>query len=506
MKRAILFFSSLILLTGIVSAQDYYMGVSTDNCNTCHATEITAWMATGHAKAHDSLATQAFFKGYCLPCHNTGWNDTLNNYGADEYVNIAPDQSWTIADETNFNRVKNVQCEACHGPVGKDDRTLDFGHTAKTTDFSSDNCGVCHEGTHHPYYSEWSASAHASGAPVWLNRNFAGGSCMYCHYAQDFIAFLEDENYNGGSFTPEGSDVIITCITCHDPHGNDNPGNLRFAETGKSICDVCHTVHTDTVDVTATPHHTTSEVLSGAANFGYQYPGETYQNSIHTLAANERCINCHVYMTPYVSEEEPAGTGHTFLPRVEACVECHTDYYTVVDTSNHDHLFDYRGIQTEIMGLMETLEGKLAQATSADSTTDAFLQALYNFNAIEAEGSHGIHNTKLVRKLLQDAIARFDPSDVELDDGIPVAYALQQNFPNPFNPTTEIKFSLPEKATVKLIIYDMLGNKIATLIDEELGRGNYNAKWNAADYASGVYLYRLQTDQFVRVKKMLLLK
>ena len=123
-----------------------------------------------------------------------------------------------------------------------------------------------------------------------------------------------------------------------------------------------------------------------------------------------------------------------------------------------------------------------------------------------AEGSHGVHNTKLVHKLLQDAILYFDPSDVEVGLGLPTVYSLSQNYPNPFNPSTEIKFAIPEAGNVTLVVYDALGNQITSLVNDYLSAGNYTATWNAKSYASGVYYYRIETNEFVQSKKMILLK
>ena len=87
----------------------------------------------------------------------------------------------------------------------------------------------------------------------------------------------------------------------------------------------------------------------------------------------------------------------------------------------------------------------------------------------------------------------------------PRVYALMQNFPNPFNPTTTIRYDLPRATKVSLKVYDMLGREVATLAQGLLKAGNYQVQWNAY-VASGIYFYRLQTEEFVETKKMILLK
>ena len=89
---------------------------------------------------------------------------------------------------------------------------------------------------------------------------------------------------------------------------------------------------------------------------------------------------------------------------------------------------------------------------------------------------------------------------------IPESYQLFQNYPNPFNPFTNIRFDLNKSAHTKLIVYDMLGKKIATLVNEELSSGSYEVIWNASNNLSGIYFYKLEVDGFIDVKKMLLLK
>lgn len=92
------------------------------------------------------------------------------------------------------------------------------------------------------------------------------------------------------------------------------------------------------------------------------------------------------------------------------------------------------------------------------------------------------------------------------DNPISHNYELSQNYPNPFNPSTIISFSIPVRERVELKIFNSLGQEVAALINKELEAGIHRIEFNAASYASGVYFYRLKTDNFVQTKKLLLLK
>jgi hypothetical protein len=89
---------------------------------------------------------------------------------------------------------------------------------------------------------------------------------------------------------------------------------------------------------------------------------------------------------------------------------------------------------------------------------------------------------------------------------LPTSYELKQNYPNPFNPTTEIAFSLANKEEVSLVVYNLIGQQIAVLVNGSMNPGSHIVKFNAANMASGVYLYRLTAGNFVSIKKMILLK
>jgi hypothetical protein len=97
-------------------------------------------------------------------------------------------------------------------------------------------------------------------------------------------------------------------------------------------------------------------------------------------------------------------------------------------------------------------------------------------------------------------------TSVEAEETVPRSYVLEQNYPNPFNPETEIRYGLPEGGRVVLRVYTMLGEEVATLVDEVQGPGWHSVVFGGADLSSGLYLYRLEAADFLSTKKMILLK
>ena len=99
------------------------------------------------------------------------------------------------------------------------------------------------------------------------------------------------------------------------------------------------------------------------------------------------------------------------------------------------------------------------------------------------------------------------------DDGsvLPDEYALHQNYPNPFNPVTTLRYNLPENRLVNITIYDMLGRKVKTLINQNQDSGHKSVIWDATNdfgkpVSAGIYLYQIQAGEYISTKKMVLLK
>src|SRR5574338_672252 len=89
---------------------------------------------------------------------------------------------------------------------------------------------------------------------------------------------------------------------------------------------------------------------------------------------------------------------------------------------------------------------------------------------------------------------------------LPIEYALGQNYPNPFNPSTKIKYSVPQSGLVTIAVYDLTGQEVARLVNEVKEAGNFEVDFNAVGLSSGVYFYKMISNNFSQVKKMSILK
>ena len=114
-----------------------------------------------------------------------------------------------------------------------------------------------------------------------------------------------------------------------------------------------------------------------------------------------------------------------------------------------------------------------------------------------------------------DSLATSPPGCIRIDyltgiegneNELPTVYKLYNNYPNPFNPSTTIKYDLPNNTFVKLSVYDVLGKLVTELVKQDMTAGRYEANWDASSYASGAYFYKLETKSFTDMKKMILVK
>ena len=126
----------------------------------------------------------------------------------------------------------------------------------------------------------------------------------------------------------------------------------------------------------------------------------------------------------------------------------------------------------------------------------------YIGTVVEVDNFRGIDDTLGV--IMYDD---FDyPSLVTIIEQNLTDFVLEQNYPNPFNPSTTIRFTVPERERVSLVVFNFLGQEMQTLVSEERGIGTYEVSFDASEFPSGVYFYKLQAGSYVETKKMVFLK
>jgi predicted CXXCH cytochrome family protein len=445
-------------------ADVYYVGDA--ECVNCHGDTHGDWAATGHADAWAGLQTSDHAQGFCEPCHSV-------DYSAFENPDNASMNSGY--DEVPIAKFEDVQCESCHGPASAhiaDPNNVDMAFSLKTP-----TCNVCHDGTHHPFQTQWEESAHNFDPATAAHGAGARGYCGPCHSGEEFVqAFNTTDKINYDNLYSDaktaGELSGVTCTVCHDPHSGDNPGQLRALEavtlvsgdvidTGKEgqLCMQCHQarrVATTQID-TGYAHFGPHSGVQGDAVYGASgYEGVAtnitgFQSSGHGLIA-DACASCHVYMTDYDPVTDFANVGHTFEPRVESCNECHAQesgeaFAAIAEVrtlrpKDYDADGTIEPLQTEVTGLMETLVEVLvtnfsddlsgtdvtmppsAMAdslanTSGDGSTEAqdFRKAGYNLVYSLDDGSLGIHNPAYIIQLLQQSILSVDGT--QLNSGSP---------------------------------------------------------------------------------------
>jgi flagellar hook assembly protein FlgD len=138
-------------------------------------------------------------------------------------------------------------------------------------------------------------------------------------------------------------------------------------------------------------------------------------------------------------------------------------------------------------------------------------KAYWNMQMIENDGSYGVHNSKFAVAVLQKSIKALAPNAIKDAKFAASTYKLEQNYPNPFNPTTKISFTVPTSGNVKIRIFDVMGNLVKEVYNQNVVPGQYSAVWSGDDargnkVASGIYFYKLEAQNFTVSKKMILMK
>ena len=378
--------------------------------------------------------------------------------------------------------LSNVQCESCHGPGSEHAFSLgDTNFISKS--FIAGNCAQCHDNKDslsNPgiKFAEWNNShhSHSTRTPSGANRQ----NCVRCHTAPGFRNFIEF----GGKTAYVTNTVYeaITCAACHDPHDATHPHQLRAANTytlpegttvtnvgSGALCMTCHHSRNGEANQNIENYKLGKPTWAGGSSFGVHDStagdmvegvnaityGKEIPSGSHNAVIPNVCVGCH--MQP-VAPDHPAFTkagGHTYsmtypvvsagvtntVDLVNVCVKCHgpiQEFNFARKDYDGDGVID--GVQTEVQNLLNKLSRLLPNSTyRADGNYIAdglvkspsvktnwptkFLQAAWNWQFVNVEGSKGIHNAPYAVGVLKASIA--DLTGDSNSDGLPDSWQVQ---------------------------------------------------------------------------------
>ncbi|MBC8488444.1 MAG: T9SS type A sorting domain-containing protein [Bacteroidetes bacterium] len=299
-------------------------------------------------------------------------------------------------------------------------------------------------------------------------------------------------NSQFGIFFDKSTDKGQTWLN-NDIYVTDQPGGWAFDIPGIYRC---NGMPITSCDISGGPHHGTIYI-----NWSDQRNGTT-NTDVWLVKSTNGGQN---WSTPKRVNDDPAGKQQ-FFTWMDIDQTTGYLYFVFYDRRNHsNNLTDVYIARSTDGGT--TFENIIISATP-------FLPVSGFFGDYSCISAHDNKVRPIWARLdgstpnisVWTAIIDFPANVINITTNIPSEYHLGQNFPNPFNPTTSIKFDIPGSTFTKIKIYDILGKEIATLVSEELSAGSYEVEWDASEYTSGIYMYKLITNDFSETKKMLLIK
>lgn len=430
-----------------------YFSASTNQttCGNCHVDHQKDWSTHGHADAFATLDNSGFAQPFCYSCHTVSENGNA--------VNVAA--GWNTVQSPAYH---DVQCESCHGPGFTHVQTPDasappLASLAADTAAGSATCGECHSGTHQPYVNQWEESRHGEANST-VVTNAVGNptsyaSCLSCHEGRAAIkAWGVNDNYIERDVALSSTSAQgITCAVCHDPHGSENAGSLRFPiddpALDNNLCMKCHARRFEPqLTSSRGPHAPQGPMFLGTAGWFPVGVDTTPQASTHgDPAANPRlCAGCHVSkftVTDASGNFQLQSVGHLFRPipcldpvtgnpvSDNSCGYTSTErnWSTCVGSGCHSNtgaaIAAFDANRTVIAAFADQIwvdvdgnesvnagdTGLLTQVPSTEfSTTDGILTvaegALFNMRLVgegrysNGDKSLGVHNPFLAQKLL----------------------------------------------------------------------------------------------------------
>ncbi len=347
------------------------------------------------------------------------------------------------------------------------------------------NCTTCGGGGTPRYQGDYDAITSAGNISMSVWTDFRNGSfASYTGYFPDFALTVSPQNNTVGN-TNDQTDYTIEIpeVTLFDGEAMFTANIDPVPATGSFdvTFDPGNTITSFPGSITMTVH-TVGTVPNGTYTVKVQGEGVT-SIPVHRREVTLEVIdNVPVELTSFTANMQKSNVMLSWVTATEL---------------NNSGFEIQRSIQVENE---KAAWNKIGFIKGNGSSTESHAYSFSDENIVKP----GHYSYRLKQIDLDGRYAYSPVAEIEVNK--PTRYYLSQNYPNPFNPTTSIEFSTPERSHVSLTVYDVLGNKVATLVDGWMESTNHKVIFNAANLASGIYYYTLSTGNFTSTKKLILLK
>lgn len=280
----------------------------------------------------------------------------------------------------------------------------------------------------------------------------------------------------------------------HD--ANSSPTAAEWIASYNKFDTICTEMSVTELDVTTGSANPSTQVLSNQAN---QY-GQLFKCFVERsyFSGRGKIINV---------SKDGLNDQYTFKTNQSSSLwdannQCKPAFFAVVDVGINYNKLD------SLIAFSSTLIQSEYTEESWDSLSSALSSARNVMNQNYSTTLSAANELEKAKNNLELAIESLEKisTDIANTNNTPTSFSLSQNFPNPFNPTTQIQYALPENSFVSLKVYNLLGEEISILFEGIKSGGNYTITFDAAGLSTGIYLYQLKAKNFVETKKLILLK
>ncbi|MBX2975240.1 MAG: T9SS type A sorting domain-containing protein [Ignavibacteriaceae bacterium] len=288
---------------------------------------------------------------------------------------------------------------------------------------------------------------------------------------------------------------IQNCFSIGSVTGGSNLGGLVGVYNSGGVTNSFWDTQTSGRATSGAGTGKTSEELKTASTFtdaGWDFYGESGNGTDEIWNINETRNNNYPFLTWQYPDESPLPVDLTSFTASVNKNKVVLNWQTATEQNNH-------GFEIERISNNENWE-KIAFVNGNGNSNSP---KTYSFT--DESLSFGKYSYRL-KQIDNDGSFTYSESvEIEIEN-IPTEYTLYQNYPNPFNPSTTIKFGLPKDSKVILEVYNIIGEKVTTLINQEMSAGYHNVNFTGSELSTGIYIYRITANEFTSTKKFILMK